>query len=111
MQVTVSSRHMGLSDAIKSYCQEKAGRLPRYYDRIQSIEVVLDGKAGVHTAEIIVHTEGTHQPVVATEEHEDLHASIDLLMDKAERQLTKLKEKLRNRKHPPRTGSEPEGAI
>lgn len=110
MQVTVSGRHMGVSDAIKAYCEEKAGRLPRYYDRIQSIELVLDGKAGMHTAEIIVHTEG-NQPVVATEQHEDLHASIDLLIDKAERQLTKMKEKLRNRKHPPRTGGEPETAI
>lgn len=107
MQITVSGRHMGISDGIRAYCEEKAGRLTRYYDRIQSIEVVLDGKAGEHTAEIIVHSDGT-PPFVATEAREDLHAAIDLLVDKMERQLTKHKEKLRNRKHPPKTGTEPE---
>ena len=104
MQVTVSGRHMGVSEALKDYCQEKAERLVRFYDRIQSIEVVLDGKKGHHTAEMIVHTDGT-QPFVASEAQDDVFAAVDLLLDKIERQLRRHKEKLRNRKHPPRTAS------
>lgn len=99
MDVTVSGRHIALSDEVKSYCQEKAGRLSRFYDRIQSIEVILDGHDGQHSAEIIVHAEGT-QPFVASEQHEDIHAAIDVLMDKIEAQIRRHKEKLRNRKHP-----------
>jgi putative sigma-54 modulation protein len=101
MQVTVSGRHMGVSDALKEYCERKAQRLVRFYDRIQAIEVILDGKQGQHTAEIIVHTGGT-QPFVASERQEDVYAAMDLLLDKIERQLRRHKEKLRNRKHPPR---------
>lgn len=99
MQITVSGRHMGVSDEIKQYCMEKAERLSRFFDRIQQVEVVLDGKNGRHDAEIIVHSEHT-PPFVAQEAHDDLHAAVDLLMDKIERQLRDHKERLRNRKHP-----------
>ena len=64
----------------------------------------MDGKNGHHTAEIIVRIDGT-QPFVASEQHEDVYAAMDLLLDKIERQLRRHKEKLRNRKHPPRAPS------
>lgn len=100
MQVTVSGRHMGVSDDVKQYCVAKAERLSRFFDRIQSIEVILDGHDGEHTAEIIVHSDGA-QPFVASNDHEDLYATVDLLMDKIERQIRRHKERVRNRKHPP----------
>jgi len=105
MQVTVKGRHMGISESLKAHCQEKAERLQRFLDRIQSIEVVLDGKDGVHTAEMIVHSAGA-PPFVATEQHVDAFAAVDLLMDKIEAQLRRYKEKIRNRKHPPRGAGE-----
>jgi putative sigma-54 modulation protein len=105
MQITVTGRHMGISDSLKSYCREKSERLIRFFDRIQSIEVVLDGRNGQHFAEMIVHSVGT-QPFVAREQHEDAYAAIDLLLDKVERQIRRHKEKLRNRKHPPQTPEE-----
>ena len=100
MQVTITGRHMGISDNLKAYCEEKAGRLPRFLDRIQSVEVVVDGKNSVHTVEMIVHTAGA-PPFVAAEQHDDAFAAVDLLMDKLEQQVRRYKEKHRNRKHPP----------
>ena len=100
MQVTVSGRHMGVSDSLKEYCEEKAGRLTRFYDRIRLIEVILDGSNGAHSAEIIVHTDRA-DPFVAREEQADIYAAVDLMLDKLERQLRRHKEKIRNRKHPP----------
>lgn len=91
---------MGVSDAVKEYCLEKAGRLERFFDRIQSIDVILDGHNGVHTAEMIVHGDGTH-PFVASQDQQDLFAAVDLVLDKIEGQLRRHKERLRNRKHPP----------
>jgi len=96
---------MGISDSLRSYCQEKSERLIRFFDRIQSIEVVLDGRNGQHFAEMIVHSEGT-QPFVAREQHEDAYAAVDLMLDKVERQIRRHKERLRNRKHPPKTAEE-----
>ena len=106
MQIIVSGRHMGVSDTLKEYCHEKAQRLIRFYDRIKSIEVILDGHDGQHSAEMIVHSDGT-APFVASEEQKDIYAAVDLLIDKLERQISRHKEKLRNRKHPPRTGETP----
>jgi len=107
MQTTVTGRHMGVTDSLKAYCLEKADRLPRFLDRIHLIEVVLDGKEGVHTAEIIVHAAGAPQPFVAKEQNEDAFAAVDLMMDKIEEQLRRYKQRRRNRKHPPRGASEP----
>ena len=98
MQVLISGRHMSVGEDVKAYCHEKAEKLTRFYDRVQSIEVILDGKSGTHTAEMIVHADRT-DPFVAEEQHEDLHAAIDVVVDKVERQLRRHKEKLRNRKH------------
>jgi putative sigma-54 modulation protein len=106
MQITVKGRHMGVTDALRGYCQEKADRLPRFLDRIQSIEVVLDGHEGLHIAELIVHSAGA-TPFVAKEQHADAFAAIDLVMDKIEEQLRRYKERHRNRKHPPRATGEP----
>jgi putative sigma-54 modulation protein len=100
MDIKVSGRHMGVSDALKEYCAQKADRLPRFLDRVQSIEIVIDGKDGLHTVEMIVHSPGT-APFVATEQHADAYAAVDLLVDKLEEQLRRYKEKHRNRKHPP----------
>jgi putative sigma-54 modulation protein len=106
MQITVTGRHMGVSDALKEYCVQKADKLPRLFDRISAIEVVLDGKDGQHSAEMIVHSAGS-PPFVASEQHDDAFAAVDLLMDKIEAQVRRFKQKQRNRKHPPRTGLEP----
>ncbi len=108
MQITVTGRHMGVSDPLKAYCLEKAERLPRFLDRVQSIEVIVDGKAGLHTVEMIVHSAGAAQPFVASEQHEDAFAAVDLLSDKIEEQLRRYKQKHRNRKHPPRGPQGPE---
>jgi putative sigma-54 modulation protein len=104
MQVRVTGRHMGVSDALREFCEQKAERLPRFLDRIQSIEVVVDGKDGLHVVEMIVHSAGT-QPFVAHEQHADAFAAVDLLIDKLEEQVRRYKEKHRNRKHPPRESS------
>jgi putative sigma-54 modulation protein len=101
MQITVSGRHMNVGESLREYCEKKAVRLERFYDRIQSVDLVVDGHDGQHTIEIIVHVRGT-QPFVASEEHEDAFAALDVLMDKIERQIRRHKERLRNRKHPPR---------
>lgn len=99
MQISVTGRHMHVAERIKAYAEEKAGRLPRYYDRVQAIEVVLDQEGDHKVVEMIVKAAGT-QDFIAREAGPDALSCIDLLVDKLERQLTKHKEKFRNRKHP-----------
>jgi putative sigma-54 modulation protein len=96
--VTVSSRHMDVSPALKAYAEQKAGKLHKYFDRIQEIEVVFDTAKAVANVEMIVNAEHARQ-FVASDAQADAYACIDNCVDKLERQLHEHKDKHRNRKH------------
>ena len=99
MVVTVASRHMELTVPLKSYAEQKAGKLTKYFDRIHEIEVVLDHESDQMKVEMIVHAEHNNR-FVAHCTDDDAYACLDACVDKMERQLTDHKKKVRNRKHP-----------
>ena len=103
MQINISSKHMELTPAIEEYATRKLDKLVRYFDRIQQVEAVIDRVKNVFSVEIITDVE-RHEPFVATSEHEDLYACIDLGIDRAIRQLTDHKSRLRDNKHHTSTG-------
>lgn len=98
MIVTVSSRHMDVSPALKTYAEQKATRLVKYYDRIQEIEVVFDAGKDQTRVEMIVNAEHRNM-FIAHHDLGDAYACIDGCVDKLERQLSEHKDKYRNRKH------------
>lgn len=97
--VVVSSRHMEVTPPLKSYAEQKAAKLTKYYDRIQEIEVVFDAGKDAMQVEMIVNAEHKNM-FIARHTDGDAYACIDGCMDKLERQLTDHKKKIRNRKHP-----------
>jgi putative sigma-54 modulation protein len=102
--VTISGRHMEVTEALKNYAEQKATKLSKYYDLIQEIEVVLDAQKDSTKVEMIVNAE--HNGVfIARHDSGDAYACIDGCVDKLERQLTDHKEKFRNRKHPQGQGT------
>lgn len=99
MQIKVSGRHIEVTDAMRQYAEDKCSKLPRYFDRVQEIDVVIDkSDPQHHTVEMIVEAEHVFQFVAKTTGR-DLYSCIDETLDKMERQLTDHKDKLRNRKH------------
>jgi putative sigma-54 modulation protein len=100
MQIEITGRHVDLPDGIREYVTDKVGRLTRFYDRIQSVHVVFDRDGLNPRAELIVSLDHRRQ-LVAKESHNDIFAAIDLLTQEMEEQLRRLKQRLRNRKHPP----------
>lgn len=99
MIITVSARHMDVTPALKAFAEEKAGKLTRYYDKIQEIEVIFDAQKDGTAVEMIVNAE--HKDIfIAREESGDAYALVDACVVKLERQLTEHKKKYRNRKHP-----------
>lgn len=103
MVVTVAMRHMEVSPAMKSYAEQKAGKLTKYFDRIQQIEVVFDaGKEKTSKnkvrVEMIVDAEHNSR-FIAHHDEGDAYACVDACVDKLERQLTDHKKMFRNRKH------------
>jgi len=98
----VKGRHVEVSDEVREYVEDKASKLPRYYDRIQDIEVVLDHESEQFTVEMIVRADRKHT-FVGKETGPDTFSLIDLVVEKLERQLIKHKEKNRNHKHDGKT--------
>lgn len=98
MQLSVSGRHLNITDSMKGYAEEKTGKLTRFYDRIESIDVVLDHSAAGYGVEIVCRADHKHTFVAHTEAG-DFYEAVDLASDKMARQLSRHKERFRNRKH------------
>ncbi len=99
MEVTVTGKHIDITDSIRQYAEDKVGRLPKFYDRITSVQVVADRyDSHRYQVELIAHVD-RHDHFVATAHGDDLYACLDETVDKIGRQLHDLKDKLRNHKH------------
>ena len=99
MLFTITGKHIEITDALRNHAQEKTEKLPRYYNSINRIEVIIDGSdGGKPSVEIIARAE--HSNVfIAKESGEDTYVCIDLAVHKLERQLRRKKKKQRNNKH------------
>jgi putative sigma-54 modulation protein len=97
LQIEVTCRHCTVTDDLKAYADKKAQRLLKYYDKIQSIRVVLDSSGAGFGCEILVDSEHTPD-LVARTEGPDLRAAIDQTVDRMERQLVQHKDRTRNHK-------------
>lgn len=98
MQILITARHVQVTEDVRSYVRDKANKLPRYYDRIHEIEVILDHESEQFSAEMIVRADHK-QTLIAHETGPDTFVLIDTITSRLERQLKKLKEKRRNHKH------------
>jgi len=98
MQINISAKHMSLTPAIEEYARKKVEKLPRYYDRIQQVEVVVEKDKTGYRVEVRTDVEH-HDDFIATSTHDDLYACVDLAVDRSIRQLTDHKNKLRDSRH------------
>lgn len=94
MQITVSGQQMDLTDAIRTYTEQKFHKLSRHFDQVININVVLSVEKSRQKAEANLTVSGTH--LHANAETNDMYATIDALIDKLDRQILKYKEKMRD---------------
>src|SRR5207244_8796961 len=100
MQFQVKGRNLEISDAIRSYAEAKLGKLERQLnDPRVELELAVERNPSIaanHVAEATIWTKG---PVLrAREASSDMHASIDQLVDKLERQVTRSRHQGRARR-------------
>jgi len=96
MNVSDTFMNLKSSNHFKDYVHEKLNKFDKLLDDPGSAGVVLRSEKLRKTAEINL-TAGRLE-VHAREEHEDMHAAIDLVLDKVRSQITKSKEKQQNRR-------------
>jgi len=93
MQLNITFRNLASSDSLKDYAKDKVERVHKYLDRAGEAHVVLSLERHLHHADITIMSGAWL--LRGREKSEDMYASIDLAMDKIERQLRRYKEKLK----------------
>jgi putative sigma-54 modulation protein len=91
MQLSITGRHVEVTEAMKNYVTEKFAKLDRYFDQVIDVHVILDVEKLAQKAEATVQVNGA--TLYAEDTQENLYAAIDALIDKLDRQILKHKEK------------------
>jgi ribosomal subunit interface protein len=95
-----------LTDSGRARIEEKVDKLPKYYDRINDIEVIVEGGQGPAAGSVeIVARAGHNHTFVAKHIEQDMFRCVDEAINKIESQIKKQKEKERDNRHPRTTTS------
>ena len=97
MQISVTGRHMDITDAIRTYAHDKVEDELAEFPRVVNVHVILDIEKYRHLAEIVVQA-ANHIQVDARAESDDMYVSIDGAVDKAAKQLRRLRDKIQSHK-------------
>ena len=100
MQLNITFRQFGTSDALKEHARERVERVNRLLDRAGEAHVVLSLERHLHHADITL-TSGAWV-LRGCDKSDDMYTSIDLAMDKIERQLRRHKDKAKTHHGPER---------
>ncbi|MBV8802098.1 MAG: ribosome-associated translation inhibitor RaiA [Gammaproteobacteria bacterium] len=94
MQLHFIGRNIELTEALKTFTQEKFQRIERRDHPISKVDFVFHVDKLTHAAEATIHLPGTE--LHAKAEANDMYAAIDELVDKISHLLIKHKEKHSN---------------
>jgi putative sigma-54 modulation protein len=94
MNLTVTGRHLDVTQSLRHYIIEKMDRLERHFDNVSNIHVILSVEKLRQKAEATIDLSGGK--IYADTIDGDMYAAIDLLTDKLDRQVIKHKEKTKN---------------
>ncbi|NEW08834.1 ribosome-associated translation inhibitor RaiA [Paenibacillus sp. SYP-B3998] len=97
MNINIRGEHLEVTEALRDYVDKKLNRLERYFEAplTSDLQVTLRVIKGMQAVEVSIPLAGVL--LRAEERNNDMYASIDLVVDKLERQIRKHKTKT-NRK-------------
>lgn len=91
MNLNVSGHQFEITPAIRSYLEAKLERIRRHFDHVIDAHVTLSASKLGQKAEVTLHLRG--KEIHCACEEADVHAAIDLLVDKLDRQVLKYKDR------------------
>lgn len=92
MQIYLTGRNLEVTEALRRYAEEKVGKLHKYLEKITSAHIVLSLQKYRQIAEVTLRVRDL--TIRGEESTEDLYSSIDLVVEKLERQLQTYKGKI-----------------
>ncbi len=96
MIVNVRGKNIEVTPALEEHVYGRLQKLDKFFDEDTQVQVVLNvAGGGAHIVEATVHFNGL---ILRSEEATgDMYASIDMMVDKLEKQVSKYKDKLQER--------------
>jgi len=97
MRYVIRGNNLEVTDALREYVERKLSRMEKYFDAVQDAQgyVSMSIIRGEHKVEVTIPLPGLI--LRAEESSDDMYASVDLVVEKLERQIRKFKTRV-NRK-------------
>lgn len=95
MNIMIRGKNIEVTDALRDYVEKRVGKLTRYFDDIQEAQVTLLVERDNHVVEVTIPVNGLL--LRGEESSPDMYASIDLVVEKLEKQIEKYKTRLAKR--------------
>lgn len=97
MKYNIRGEKVEITPAIRSYIEEKIGKLEKYFDDTSLMVASVVVKVRGNEQKIEITIPAMHYTLRSEEAHSDLYAAIDLTVDKLERQIRKNKTKINSK--------------
>lgn len=92
MSIVVRGKNIEITPALKEYVVKRVSKITKYFDSLGEITAILTVEKGRHIIELTVPVNG--MMLRGEEATLDMYTSIDLVVDKIEKQIEKYKTKL-----------------
>ena len=93
---TIRGKNIEITEPLREYVEKRVGKVTKYFEKVEQISVLLTVTKGQHVVEVTV--EVPNGVLLRGEESTtDMYTSIDLVVEKLERQIHKQKTKLAKR--------------
>lgn len=96
MEVAFTFRNVESSEGVKNYAREKISRLQKNVRAPLNVDIVLSHERHLHRVEVAMAAGGNRY--AGAHESADMYASIDLVVDKLDRQMRDSKQEATDRK-------------
>lgn len=93
MKTTITGRHFEISDSLRQHVDDEAAKLQRFFGGIVDCSVTMSVEKHRHCAEVTVNV--YEHTLRSSHESADMTLSIDKALEKVERQLKRVHDKLR----------------
>lgn len=95
MRFDIRGKNIEVTDALKDYVEKRLSKLERFIEDIKVAQVTLSVEGEDHKVEVTIPLNGVI--LRGEEKTENMYASIDLVVDKLEKQIDKYKTKMYRR--------------
>ncbi len=98
MQITFNFKNFEPSEHLKNYARTRFEKLAKYMNNTEHMELLVNLSVEKFRQQAEVVMTGESLKLSANEESEDMYSTIDLVLDKMDAQVRKLREKAKDRR-------------